>query len=147
MRRAFRCLAVATTLLATGCGASSNQSPAEARVERCTERFLERAKSDTAEVRRYVETTYCARFEQRGWIHDDGTLSLDAYTKIGTEECARVDANGEAQAVPCEEGEAQVLDCALLHLVRRAKVRAYVARLSAKAHCDDGTPLDDLGTR
>jgi hypothetical protein len=40
-----------------------------------------------------------------------------------------------------------VLDCGLLHLVRRSEVRAFVASLEQPARCDDGTPLDEIGAR
>jgi hypothetical protein len=41
----------------------------------------------------------------------------------------------------------RILDCALLHHVRRSEVRDYVERLQREGavECDDGAPLDDLG--
>jgi len=143
-------LAAAALVLAAGCGSSSAE-PAS-RVERCTERFLSRTEPETAEIRRYVEKAYCAPFDQRGWVHDDGALRLAAYTQSGAEECQQAQPGGAGQTVPCAEIEGsalEVLDCALLHLVRRSEVREYVEGLqrTRDVRCDDGTPLDDLGAR
>jgi hypothetical protein len=166
-------LAIAVILvIVVGCGSKADEASREARagdepsaeaasrVERCTERFLERVESGdlakAAEIRRYAETTYCARFERRGWIDDDGTLSIDAHVDLvesGSEVCASAEAGGEAGVVPCEELERrdgpEVLDCAILHLVRKSEVRKYVEELerSREVRCDDGTPLDELGAR
>ena len=133
---------------------------AASRVERCTERFLERVEHEDSanatklEIRRYVEISYCAPFEKQGWVYDDGTLSIDAYTKLVesmSEECTRAESGEEARTVPCEEldqGEGpQVLDCAILHHVRREEVRKYVRELrrSREVTCDDGTPPHKLG--
>jgi hypothetical protein len=131
---------------------------AASRVERCVERFLERAASDglaEADVRRYVEGTYCSRFEREGWVYEDGTLSIAAYVgfaESGSEECERAEVGEEAETGPCEELEGDgplVLDCAILHLVPRGEVREYVGELerSREVSCDDGTPLDRLGAR
>jgi hypothetical protein len=38
-----------------------------------------------------------------------------------------------------------VLDCGLLHLVRRNEVQTYLEELGRPVECDDGTPLDQLG--
>jgi hypothetical protein len=56
------------------------------------------------------------------------------------------------ETVPCEELEGDgplLLDCAILHLVRRGEVREYVEKLerSREVSCDDGTPLARLGAR
>lgn len=132
---------------------------AAARVERCVERFFERAASDglsEAEVRRYIESAYCSRFEREGWIYDDGTLSITAhivFVEAGSaEECVTAE-SGEAETVPCDEleggDEPLALDCAILHVVRRSEVREYVEELerSREVSCDDGTPLARLGAR
>jgi hypothetical protein len=148
-----------------GCGSGGSRtegtaidqpSSANTRVERCTERFLERFEGAAAgkdEARRYIELTYCAPFAERGWVYEDGTLSIAAHTWLiegSSEECARDDE--PAQTIPCEQlertGGIQVLDCAILHQVRRSEVRDYVAQLQRthEVQCDDGTPLQELGT-
>ncbi len=157
-------------VVAAGCGSGEDAGPnagasgdasaeAASRVDRCVERFLERAESDglaEADVRRYIESTYCSRFEREGWIYEDGTLSLAAHVAFAesgsSEECATAEAGGDAGTVPCEELEGDgplLLDCAILHLVRRGEVREYVGELerSREVSCDDGTPLDRLGAR
>ena len=144
-------LAAAALLLAAGCGSGSAE-PAS-RVERCTERFLGRvAESERQETRRYVETAYCAPFERRGWIYDDGTLKLEAHADSGSQECATAEPGEGARTVPCEALEQEspdVLDCGLLHLVRRSEVKEYVEELqrTREVRCDDGTPLNELGAR
>jgi hypothetical protein len=118
---------VMAVLVLAGCGG-------ESRVDACADRMLERVRpADVRNVgeddlRRYVETTYCERFADNGWVHEDGSLKLDAY---------RWGSSG---------GEDPVLDCALLHHVRRDEVQAYVRRLD-RPECDDGTPVADLGAR
>lgn len=133
---------------------SSSTEPAE-RIEECTERMLRGENSDDAsraEVKDYVETTYCAPFERRGWVYDDGALAIDAQLWLessGSEVCATQRPGTPARTVPCEELERgpTVLDCALLHHVRRSEVRTYVAKLERgrEVSCDDGTALDALG--
>ncbi|MGH3037321.1 MAG: hypothetical protein ACRDMU_09085 [Gaiellaceae bacterium] len=140
---------------AGGSGGASVE--AASRVERCVERFLERAASDglaETDVRRYIEATYCSRFEREGWIDDDGTLSIAAHLAFeegGSEECVTAEAGEEAETVSCEELEGSdgplLLDCAILHLVRRSEVQEYLEELEQRREvsCDDGTPLDRLG--
>jgi hypothetical protein len=137
--------------------AEQQSVPASERIERCTERFLERVDgqdANTEETRRYVEVTYCTPFAERGWVYEDGTLSIAAQTWLieGTsEECVSPGADEPAQTVPCEElepsGGMQVIDCAILHQVRRSEVRKYVEQLQRKheVECDDGTPVEELG--
>ena len=94
----------------------------------------------TDEARAYVRRTYCEPFESRGWVYDDGALSIDAQTWLaegGSEQCA-----SEAGPVPCPES--RTIDCAMLHHVRRSEVRDYLARRPDVA-CDDGTPVEQLG--
>lgn len=134
-----------------GGGASAE---AASRVERCVDRLLERvkpedlAKTTRAVVRRYIERAYCAPFEKRGWVYDDGALSIRAHTESGT--CSS-SLGGKTRTVPCEElrrrDQHVVLDCGLLHVVRRSEVRKYVEELQRnhEVSCDDGTPLDELG--
>ena len=140
-----------------GCavGGSGRSSAAESRVERCTERILAAVDSEDSQLtrqqlRRYVERTYCARFEERGLIYEDGTLSIDVYTDSGSEHCEIVEPGQPSRPVPCEQfaGRDEVLDCALLQHVRKSEVRRYLAELRERrgtVTCDDDTPLDQLG--
>jgi hypothetical protein len=102
-------------------------------------------------ARRYARDVYCARFERRGWIYEDGALRIAAH--IWLEEAATCAAGSEGEptrTVPCEE-ERHIsgwrLECAILHHVRRSEVTDYVAQLQREGavECDDGTPLDKLG--
>jgi hypothetical protein len=103
-----------------------------------------------AQARRYDRDTYCARFDENGWVYADGALSIEAqnWLDMGAA-CAANDADGPATTMPCtkEAAGTQVLDCALLHIVRRSEVRDYIDWLetSSPVECDDGTALDDLG--
>jgi hypothetical protein len=101
-------------------------------------------------ARRYVKQTYCARFEQHGWIYDDGALSIAAQKWLDSGgRCATGSEGTATRTVPCEQvtRDDSTLDCALLHHVRRTEVIAYVAALGRKrvVRCDDGTPLKELG--
>lgn len=155
---------LAALLIAAGCGSSGESggnaassdeasSAAALRVEKCVERFLARATSDETDVhRRYIEDTYCSPFEREGWVYEDGTLSIAAYLFVArgySEECATSE-GGEGDTVPCAAlpaDEPVVLDCGLLHLVRREEVQQYVQELERhrEVSCDDGTPLERLG--
>jgi hypothetical protein len=164
-----------------GCGAqdvggSAGEDGADASaaslVGKCSDRLVARTETDVdglsdAEreaVRGYVETTYCARFVERGWVYEDGTLRIAAYEwslASGDEECARsidtgaattVTAPMPALGVACVEtdDEDSILDCALLHQVRRSEVRSYIEELRRRipdVECDDGTPLEELGAQ
>ena len=153
-------------MLATACAGeeksgqarSADAATASSPVERCTERLLRRVRpedAERAEARRYVRVTYCARFAERGWVYDDGTLSIAAHRWLeesGSEECASAAPGEPVETVPCEELEPAAgprrIDCALLHHVRRSEVRSYLAQLRRErdVECDDGTPLAELGT-
>jgi hypothetical protein len=87
-------------------------------------------------------------------VYEDGTLSIDAqYWLIGgsSGECASGGDGQPAQTIPCGQleptGGTQVIDCAILHQVRKSEVRDYLGRLeqSNDVKCDDGTPLEQLG--
>ena len=157
MRRSI--LSAFVVLAFTACAGSTD---ANSRVERCTDRMLARAKLDDysqrqrASIRRYAKTTYCERFERRSWIHDDGTLRIDAHLwAMNSGSCATSRAvepgrrPKRARRVPCEDllADDPVLDCALLHLVPRREVQTYLHDLRRRhpVRCDDGTPLDELG--
>ena len=164
MRSHLALLLLAATLSA--CGPSSGEArdgapsaepefaAATARIESCVDRLLTRATLQDVndeDARRYVEDTYCARFERNGWIYDDGVLSIGAHTWLeegGT--CATGSEEQPPRTVPCDELEdpdTRRLDCALLHHTRGSDVKRYVERLQRKrpVACDDGTPVDDLG--
>jgi len=142
--------------------ATTDASPAATRIGKCVERFLLRvspesgARTSEHELRRYVETTYCERFESHGWVYEDGALSIGAQTWLktaGSEECATATAGpGQAsKTIPCEELRPREaprrIECALLHHVRKSEVREYLENLRSQneLECDDGTPLDELG--
>ena len=157
---------LAVALVVAGCGSSGESggnaassgeasTAAAPRVEKCVERFIARATSDAStetEVRRYIERTYCSPFEREGWVYEDGTLSIAAYLFLargGSEDCASAD-GGQGETVSCGELPADtaiVLDCAVLHVVRRDEVQHYVRELERhrEVSCDDGTPLERLG--
>jgi hypothetical protein len=54
-----------------------------------------------------------------------------------------------AMTIPCEELDRgpKVLDCAILHHVRRSEVRKYVEDVERErdVRCDDGTAVGALG--
>jgi hypothetical protein len=152
----------------TACGSSSegandlaasderSSAGGRGRIERCIDRLLQNAtpqEMNDEAARRYARKTYCARFERNGWIYDDGALTIAAHTSLeqgGTCAALRLREGELARTVPCEEVRPpgpRVLDCALLHHVRRSEVRDYIARLRREGavECDDGTPLDNLG--
>ena len=158
-------LALVLAVALGGCGARGDDvddaSPTDtasvaSRAQACTDRFVERAQAegddvDEEQLRRYVQATYCSRFAERGWVYEDGTLSIAAYTwaqEGGDEECVRVTDTGQ-ETVPCEDlPEDSIIDCAPLHHVRQSEVREYVEELrrgGRQVECDDGTPLDQLG--
>jgi hypothetical protein len=107
--------------------------------------------ADKEAARRYARNTYCARFEHKGWVYEDGALSIAVQTWL--EKGARCATGGEgvpARPVPCKpelRGGVRVLECALLHSVRRSEVRDYIDRLrtNGAVECNDGTALDELG--
>jgi hypothetical protein len=151
VRRSFA--ATLVLVAAAGCGGGAEPEPGAARVDRCTERFLDGIESeglpedDREAARRYVERTYCSRFEREGWVYEDGTLSIDAHVWATVEagQCAAGAVGEDPVTVPCEEGD--LLDCAILHHVPKEEVRAYVEGLgrSGRVECDDGTPVHELG--
>jgi hypothetical protein len=153
---------LSAALVVAGCGAGrepggnagssiNGSTTAEPRVERCVERFFAQATSDAStevNVRRYIERTYCSPLERQGWVYEDGTLKIGAYlflVKGGSEGCV-----SDGATVSCDEPPADasvVLDCAVLHVVRRNEVQQYVKELERhhEVSCDDGTPIERLG--
>jgi hypothetical protein len=146
-------------LTLAGCGSKSGEAGNDrSRVERCVDRLLEHARaedlatSETEAVRRYTRVTYCAPFESHGWVYDDGALSVAAQRWLagsGSEVCGTAGADEESETVPCGELESpegpRLIDCAILHVVRRSEVRDYLAQLRADVECDDKTPVEQLG--
>ena len=152
-------IAVLLALVGGGCDPRGDDRAA-ARVDRCTERMLQRVHfedfpdASRAQIRRYAERTYCGPFEARGWVYDDGTVSIDAHVHLvdgGSEDCEVAEGGGADRDVPCEElrtpGVPAVIDCALLHHVPRREVEDYLRKLqrSGEVRCDDDTPLGELG--
>jgi hypothetical protein len=151
----------------TACGSGSGgrrdeststvgRSPAAmSRIERCVDRFLQASTTPDAskeEARRYVRNTYCARFENGGWIYEDGALSIAAQRWLDEGATCAIAGEGEpARTVPCEEERRRAgdrtLDCGLLHVVRRSEVKDYIARMQSNGvvECNDGSALDELG--
>ncbi len=135
---------------------SARLSPAAAsRIERCVDRLLRNTTrqnaADKEAARRYARKTYCARFEEKGWVYEDGAVSIAAQAWLDQgATCVRGGEGEPTRTVPCEvdrSGGVQTLDCALLHIVRRSEVREYVDRLETNGavKCDDGTALGKLG--
>jgi len=146
-------IAIAVVLVVAACSSGNNERSETSRVRSCSDRFLERASAHGSpdQVRRYAENAYCKPFARRGWVYENGTLSLDAYKYVQSGRICAEGGSGEpARTVPCEEvdpGGPLILDCAILHLVPRAEVKTYVAKLQrqGEVRCDDVTPLSELG--
>ena len=93
-------------------------------------------------------STYCARFVRRGWVYEDGALSIGAQHWLENgQRCATAGEGEPPHTVSCQEQSGGEIECALLHVTRKSEVTAYLARLQQThaVHCDDGTPLGDLG--
>ncbi|HMJ00571.1 MAG TPA: hypothetical protein VK488_12105 [Gaiellaceae bacterium] len=145
-------LAIAVLLALAGCSSGDKKAvQTDSRVERCTQRFLDRIGGD-AKIRSYVQRTYCEPFTRKGWVYADGTLSIGAQLYVlGGTACSAVRLNpgGSTTTIPCDRRPLYPLDCAVLQYVRRNEVRTYLHKLerSHTVSCDDGTPLDKLGAR
>lgn len=141
----------------SGTGAGEATPPDADKIERCTDRLLTNADDPRAakanDARQYAERTYCSPFAERGWVYDDGALSINAYrwlTAAGSESCSSAEAGEPARTVPCDElappGQLEELDCALLHHVRKSEVAQFLSETRPRpARCDDGTPVIELG--
>jgi hypothetical protein len=158
-------IVAAVVVALSGCGSTDETRGDEtggsgatnpARVDRCTERIMRRLGGVDApgarskDAGRYVRQVYCARFERRGWVYDDGMLKIAAHESVTGSTMCSVD----GATAPCAELEDRdrdrILDCALLHYVRKGEAQAYVRTLQqrhASVECDDGTPLERLGAR
>jgi hypothetical protein len=151
-------IAIAVLLAVTGCSlgqkkAAQSDAKTTARIERCTQRFVDRIQTDRgAMVRSYIKGAYCGPFARKGWVYADGTLSIKAHLwLVNGYACSALELTpgGGTRTIPCDP-RAQALDpleCGILHNVRRDEVRAYIKKLerTQKVRCDDGTPLDKLG--
>jgi hypothetical protein len=164
--RVYVTILISVTMV-SACGSGNGGRPGEIslstpptaagliRINRCVDRLLRQstlqAVGDKEAARRYARKTYCRRFEQKGWIYQDGALAIAAQTWLEQQGTCAKGSEGEAtktvSCVPETRGGALILDCALLHIVRRSEVRAYIARLqmSRQVECDDRTPADALG--
>lgn len=135
--------------------AGANASSAAVRINKCVDRLLTTSTSGGAseqQVRRYIRATYCSLFEEKGWVYGDGALSIAAQKWLDRGgSCAMGSKGGPTRTVPCEQSNpgagTRIIDCGLLHHVRRSEVIAYVAMLrpDGEVQCDDGTPVDELG--
>ena len=162
-------MSIVFALVLTSCGATSDdgrdtKTAPEARgspaslSDKCTERLIAGVPEvEREQARHYVEATYCARFADRGWVYDDGALSIEAHMWLenaGEEECALATPPGEpAKTIPCERfderGPYFIADCGLLKHVRASDVRTYLDELRRRygtVQCEDGTPLNGLAT-
>jgi hypothetical protein len=137
---------VATVVLAALAGCGSNNG-AESRVDRCVERLLTNAEGgESGAARDYARRTYCGPFASRGWVYEDGALSIDAQTWLvegGMEICETAGEDGQSVTIPCED-ESRAINCAMLRHVRRGEVRQYLAQ-RPDLECEDGTPVEQLG--
>jgi hypothetical protein len=72
-------------------------------------------------------------------------------TVVDAKGCSVGTADGPRTSAACADVESgdrvRVIDCALLHYVRRSEVRGYVRRVEedGPVECDDSTPLEELG--
>jgi len=151
-------IAIAVLLVLTGCGsgeknAAQTETKTASRIERCTQRFLDRIDGDGRPgLRSYVEHMYCQPFARKGWVYADGTLSIQAHLDLmngGSCAASTLTPGQPATTIPCDPraGLLNPLECAILQYVRRDEVSAYIRKLqhSQRVRCDDGTPLDKLG--
>jgi hypothetical protein len=153
-------LAIAVLLAVTGCSsgekkAARTDTEAAPRVEHCTQRFLDRVGGgqNAAQIRSYIERAYCGPFARKGWVYADGTLSIKAHLAVLNGSACEEETlapDGSTITLPCDPRATMLdpLECAVLHYVRKDEVRAYIRNLkrSQSVSCDDGTPLDKLGS-
>jgi hypothetical protein len=144
-------LALLALVLLTACGSAKEKGAGESPlIAQCLDRMLEQVDGPrTPIVREYLRRTYCVPFAKHGWVHADGTISIEAHEWMLSQRTCVSEQDGVTTKCDPREGmEAPVLECALLHLVRRSEVQSYLEDLQrrrGKVECDDGTPLDQLG--
>jgi hypothetical protein len=108
----------------TGCGSTEKGEAGDSPlVAQCVHRMLERAEGEPKRVvRDYLRRTYCEPFAKSGWVHADGTISIRAHEwLLGAGTCEKAD---NTTTLPCDsrtEQEAPLLECGLLHFVRRSE--------------------------
>ena len=158
-------LILAATVSACGSGNSGRRAgtasslhasaAATSSLERCIDRLLQHARTQdlpSKEIaRRYVRRMYCARFDEEGWVFEDGALSIAAQAWLehgGT--CTTGRAGEPTKTVPCQpvrRGGVRIIECALLRVIRRSEVRDYIEQLRTMGPvaCDDGTAISELG--
>jgi hypothetical protein len=154
----MRCLVVLSICAATltACGSHSRRAgpapPTNDRVEHCVNRMFDVSTvgfNPKPVVRRYLRDAYCRRFEQKGWINEDGTLKIAVQRSLQTSgTCGEGIAGQPPKVVPCkperDSSGALMIDCGLLRFVRRSEVRTYLRRLQPVA-CEQGIPVRRLG--
>jgi hypothetical protein len=165
VRLFFAMLIFAGALSACGSGGGERRDEAQStvrrspaamsRIEGCVDWLLQAATTrggSEEEVRRYVRNTYCARFERKGWIYEDGALGIAAQRWLDEgARCARAGEGEPTRTVSCEEERRAAGDrtiyCGLLRVVRRSEARDYIERIRSNGarECDDGSALDELG--
>jgi hypothetical protein len=142
----------------TGCGSHARRAtpePTNSRVERCVDRLVAGSNAPSAGkelLRSYARDTYCHRFEQKGWIYEDGALKLAAqHSLVSGGTCAEGVVGQPAKVVPCKLKRSSsgvlTIDCGMLRFVRRSEVRNYLRRLEAggPVACEENIPLAKLG--
>jgi hypothetical protein len=156
------CVTVVFAVLAlAGCGSGGADTKRVAEAAgKCTDRMFQEVTLSRApayspvpetQLRTYLAITYCGPFASKGWVHDDGSLRIDAQwwlVRGHRNACGAATPGGTPKVVPCGVFLGSEIDCALLHFVRRSEVRRYIAELPAQfrnIRCDDGTPPDELG--
>ena len=125
VRVCFAVLLLTATLSARSSGKTNS------RTERCVDLLMQHASTQSLPnkevARNYVRRTYCARFEGKGWIYEDGALNIavQRWLEHGSS-CATASPGEPARAVPCEperRGGTRIIECALLGVTRRSQVR------------------------
>ena len=149
-------LALVSALALAGCGSSGSDAGQVAKAAgKCTDRFFRAVKPGTSqatetEIRHYARVTYCEPFARKGWVYNDGSLSINAQRwLVRGGRCSTSAPGGASKTVPCRQlDQSPVIDCGILHFVRRGEVQKYIAALrrhNGDVRCDDGTPPAALG--
>ena len=74
-------LTCAAVLVVASCGSESSRAPIAKAAAKCTNRLVRTVKpypAPVAQTRRYVAVMYCRPFARKGWLYDDGALSIKA---------------------------------------------------------------------
>jgi hypothetical protein len=145
-------LALIAAVAAVGLAACGSSRSVD-RADKCADLMLrlapeQRDKVPKAIARDYVLRAYCRRFAKNGWVYADGAMSIDAQKwLVRGYRCATSASSGRTMTVPCEVVQSGMMDCAMLHYVRRSEARAYVSELDRRGPvaCDDGTTPRELG--